>query len=240
MIRKLLSAALILLLIALGLFLPDAVSRLSDWRIETDPVYVVFCPEEEFAYIGTFEDRIRALTDYENMSLDYEMTNETEWDMHILLSEKVKALFPEMGAGEARARTFTLSHKAIPVSFLYSETEYHTKDGSVRIVTDPESDRILLLSVTNAQNAIKNWENTKNYDTEGFFNVTGIDAYALLREFAHLNNFTEISDLTDGNSYGGSVSTVKADVKGAPFGLSVTFSSGAGTIYYKIMPADGK
>ncbi|MBQ3168983.1 MAG: hypothetical protein IJB99_04400 [Clostridia bacterium] len=239
MTKKILSGALTFLLIAFGLFLPDLIARVSDWRIENDPVYVVFCPNEEFSYIGTLEDRLRALTNYENMSVDYALTEKTGWKKSVL-PEKTKVLFPDLGEGEGRARSFTLTHKAVPVKFTYSETEYHAKEGSVRIVEDPETDKILLLSVINAQNAIKGWKNTNKYDSEGFFDVTGIDAYALLREFAHLNGFSEITDLTNGNSYGGSVSTVKADVKGQPYSLSLTFSENAGTIFYRLIQVEGK
>lgn len=238
MIKKILSGALVICLFTAGFFLPDLIACISDWRIETDPVYVAFRPEEEFTYIGTLEDRIRTLTGYENLSVDYKMTNETDWHKDAALPEGVNALFPDIGAGEIRARTFTLTHKAVAVSFTYAETELHAEDGSVRIVTDPETGKILRLSVTGAQKAIRNWENTRKYDIEGFWSVTGIDAYALLRKYARLNQFTEISDLTDGNSYGGSVSTVKADVKEHPYSLSLTFSEDAGTIYYRLMQVE--
>ncbi len=239
MIKKLISFALIVLPIALGLFLPDLLAGLSDRRIETDPVYVVFCPEEVFSYIGTLEDRLRALTNYENMSVDYKMTKETDWNTNVLLSEQIRPLFPDLGNGEIRTRTFTLSHKSVAVNFTYTETELHAENGSVRIITDPETEKILRLTVTNAQKAIQNWESTEKYDSEGFSSVTGVDAYALLRAFAHLNGFTEISDLTDGNSYGGSVSTVKADIKGHPYSLSFTFSETAGTIFYRLIQVEG-
>ena len=240
MTKKLFSIALILLILVAGLFLPDAVSYLADWRIETDPVYTVFSPEAEFSYIGTFEDRLRALTSYENMSFDYELADETEWETGISLPAGADQLFPGLGEGETRFRTITLRHKTVSAAFLFNETELHTDAGSVRIVQDAETGKILRLSVINAQNAMKNWENTTEYSVEGFSQVTGVDAYALLRTYARLLGYSDITDLTDGNSYGGSVSTVKADIKGAPFGLSVTFSSDAGMIYYRIMQADGK
>lgn len=240
MIKKLVLFALIACLFFAGLFLPDAISLLSDWRIKTDPVYVVFCPVEEFSYIGTFEDRLRALTNYENMSVDYKMTDETDWDTTKNLSKGVQALFPDLGNGEIRERAFTLSHKSVPVNFTYTETELHAKGGSVRIVSDPETGKILLVSVIGAKEAIQNWESTRSYDAEGFLSVTGIDAYALLDTYALLNGFTEITDLTNGNSYGGSVSTVKADVKGHPFSLSVTFSKQAGTVYYRLIAIEGE
>lgn len=238
MIKKLISGAFFALLLAAGLFLPDIVAKISDLRIETDPVYTAFCPAEEFSYIGTPEDKLRALTHYENMSVDYKMTPKTDWQTVKTLPEGVQALFPDIGSGEIRERTFTLTHKSVSVNFTYTETELHANGGSVRILSDPESDKILLLSITNAQNAIKNWENTKKYDSEGFLSVTGIDAYALLRMFANINGFAEISDLTDGNSYGGSVSTVKADVKAHPYSLSLTFSEDAGTIFYRLIQVE--
>ncbi|MBR3929529.1 MAG: hypothetical protein IKJ65_11065 [Clostridia bacterium] len=238
MIKKLLSYALIACLLAGGLFLPDLIAYVSDRRIETDPVYVVFCPEAEFSYIGTLEDKIRALTNYENMSMDYRKTHETEWNTVADLPEGACVLFPDPGAGEIRERSFTLTHKSVSVHFAFLETELHAKDGSVRIVTDPETDKILSISVINAQKAIQRWENTKKYDAEGFLSVTGIDSYALLREYARLNGFSEISDLTNGNSYGGSVSTVKADVKGHPYSLSLTFSKDAGTIFYRLIQVE--
>ena len=238
MIKKLISLMLIVILLAFGLFLPDLIAKISDLRIETDPVYTVFCPAEEFSYIGTLEDKLRALTDYENMSVDYTKIYETEWNEYILLSEQVKPLFPSLAGGKARTRSFTLSHKSVSVRFTYTETELHAENGSVRIITDPETEKILRLSVTNAREAIRNWEKTRKYDSEGFLSVTGIDAYALLRMFANINGFAEISDLTDGNSYGGSVSTVKADVKGHPYSLSLTFSEDAGTIFYRLIQVE--
>ncbi|MBQ2433771.1 MAG: hypothetical protein II266_05025 [Clostridia bacterium] len=238
MIKKLISGAFFALLLAAGLFLPNIIAKISDLRIETDPVYTAFCPAEEFSYIGTPEDKLRALTHYENMSVDYKITPKTDWQTVKTLPEGVQALFPDLGSGEIRERTFTLTHKSVSVNFTYTETELHANGGSVRILSDPESDKILLLSITNAQNAIKNWENTKKYDSEGFLSVTGIDAYALLRMFANINGFAEISDLTDGNSYGGSVSTVKADVKAHPYSLSLTFSEDAGTIFYRLIQVE--
>lgn len=237
--KKMISVALILVILSAGLFLPDAVCYLSDWRIETDPVYVKFSPETEFSYIGTFEDRLRALTSYENMSVDYEMAYETEWETDAYLPNGAETLCPDLGQGKTRSRRITLRHKAVPAAFLFSETELHTDSGSIRIIQDDETGKILRLSVTNAQKAMKNWKNTNEYSAEGFSHVTGVDAYALLRQYAYLLGYTDITDLTDGNSYGGSVSTVKADIKGAPFGLSVTFSSGAGLIHYRITQADG-
>lgn len=240
MIKKLISGIFFTLLITAGLFLPDIITKISDLRIETDPVYVVFCPEEKFSYIGTLEDKLRALTHYENMSVDYKMTSITDWETIEALPEGVRALFPDLGTGEIRERAFTLSHKSVSVNFTYTETELYAKDGSVRIVSDPETGKILLVSVTNAKEALQNWENARKYDAEGFLNITGIDAYDLLNTYAILNGFTEITDLTNGNSYGGSVSTVKADVKGHPFSLSVTFSEEAGTIYYRLIAIEGK
>ena len=156
MIKKLISGAFFALLLAAGLFLPDIVAKISDLRIETDPVYTAFCPAEEFSYIGTPEDKLRALTHYENMSVDYKMTPKTDWQTVKTLPEGVQALFPDIGSGEIRERTFTLTHKSVSVNFTYTETELHANGGSVRILSDPESDKILLLSITNAQNAIKN------------------------------------------------------------------------------------
>ena len=240
MIKKLISGAFFALLLAAGLFLPDIIAKISDLRIETDPVYTAFCPAEEFSYIGTPEDKLRALTHYENMSVDYKMTPKTDWQTVKTLPEGVQALFPDLGSGEIRERTFTLTHKSVAVHFTYTETELHALGGSARIVSDPEAGRILLVSVTGAKEALQNWENVRNYDAEGFLSVPGIDAYALLNTFAALNGFTEITDLTDGNSYGGSVSTVKADVKGRPFSLCVTFSEQAGTIYYRLIALEGE
>lgn len=240
MTKRLLSLVLSAVVIAGGLFLPDVISYVSDLRIETDPVYVVFCPEEEFVYISTFEDRLRAVTSYENLSVDYEEAYESEWERGTGLPAGVDALYPDLGSGETRARMIVLKHKTVSAEFRFLETEFHADGGSVRIVQDVETGKILRLSVTNAQKALENWENTSEYSAEGFFHVTGVDAYALLKQYAYLLGYAEITDLTDGNSYGGSVSTVKADVKGAPYSLSVTFSSGAGTIYYKIMQANGK
>lgn len=238
MVKKILSGVLIACLFTAGFFLPDLIAHLSDWRIENDPVYTVFCPEEEFTYIGTLEDRLRALTGYENLSVDYRITHETEWNPDARFPESVRTLIPDLGQGEVRARSFTLSHKTVPVSFQYAETELHAQGGSVRIVTDPETGKILRLSATGAQNAIREWESTQRYDIEGFRNVTGIDSYALLREYANINGFSEISDLTDGNSYGGSVSTVKADIKEHPYSLSLTFSKDAGTIFYRLIQVE--
>lgn len=238
MFKKILSGALVICLFTAGFFLPDLIARLSDWRIENDPVYVVFCPEEEFTYIGTLEDRLRALTGYENMSVDYKTTHKTEWNPDEALPEGIRTLIPDLGQGEIRARSFTLSHKTVPVSFQYKETELHAPGGSARIVTDPETGKILRLSVTGAQNAIQEWENTRKNDIEGFRDVTGIDSYALLREYARINGFSEISDLTDGNSYGGSVSTIKADIKEHPYSLSLTFSKDAGTIFYRLIQVE--
>ncbi|MBQ6715984.1 MAG: hypothetical protein IJN21_05625 [Clostridia bacterium] len=240
MIRKCISFALIACLFIACFFLPDAIARLSDWRIKTDPVYTIFCPEKEFSYIGTLEDRLRALTGYENMSVDYKMTLKTEWQTIKSLPEGISALIPDLGQGEIRERSITLGHKTVPVNFQYTETELHTPNGSARIVTDPETDKILRISLTNAREAIRSWENTRNYDVEGFFSVTGVDAYALLREYARLNGFSEITDLTDGNSYGGSILTVKADVREHPYSLSLTFSENAGTVYYRLIQVEGK
>ena len=238
--KKLVSFALIACLFLAGFFLPDAIAFLSDWRIRTDPVYVIFCPEEEFSYIGTLEDRLRALTSYENMSVDYKKIRETEWATRKDLPEGINQLIPEIGQGEIRMRSFTLSHYAVPVQFEYTETELRAPEGSVRILADPETGKILRISVTNAQEAIKNWQHTQKYSAEGFENATGIDAYALLREYAYLNGFSEISDLTDGNSYGGSVLTVKADVREHPYSLCLTFSENAGTVFYRLIQIEGK
>jgi len=238
MVKKILSGVLIACLFTAGFFLPDLIARLSDWRIENDPVYTVFCPEEEFTYVGTLEDRLRALTGYENMSVDYKITHKTEWNPDASFPENLRTLIPDLGQGEIRTRIFTLSHKTVPVNFQYMEAELHAPSGSARIVTDPETGKILRLSVTGAQKAIQEWESTRKYDAEGFGDVTGIDSYALLREYAHINGFSEISDLTDGNSYGGSVSTIKADIKEHPYSLSLTFSKDAGTIFYRLIQVE--
>ncbi len=240
MIRKLFSGALILLLITFGLFLPDLIARVSDWRIENDPVYVVFCPDEEFSYIGTLEDRLRALTNYENMSVDYKKTGETPWENTASLPSGAINLIPDLGEGQIRTRAFTLSHRSVPVQFVYSETEMSAKNGSVRVITDAETGSILRISVTGAQKAIQSWNIVKKYDAEGFLGVSGLDAYALLREYARLSGFSEISDLTNGNSFGGSVLTVKADVKGYPYSLCLTFSEDAGTLFYRLIQIEGK
>ena len=240
MTKKLLSFALIACLFIAGFFLPDAIAFISDWRIRTDPVYVVFCPEEEFSYVGTLEDRLRALTHYENMSVDYKKMRETEWKTVSSLPEGINRLIPDLGQGEIRTRSFTLSHKTVPVSFQYAETELHTPSGSLRLVQDEETGKILRVSVTGAQESIKIWAQKQTYSAEGFQNVTGVDAYALLREYALINGFSEISDLTDGNSYGGSVLTVKADVREHPYSICLTFSEHAGTILYRLIQVEGK
>lgn len=240
MIRKLISGTLAALLIAAGLFLPDLIALLSDSVIENEPVYVIYCPEEAFSYIGTAEDKLRALTSYENVSVDYEKTHETEWETVASLPEDVLNLIPDTGEGETKTRTFTLSHKSVPVSFVYTETEKRASGAVVRIIRDAETGKTLIISVTGAHAAIQAWENTRKYSAEGFSDVTGIDAYALLTEYARLNGFSEISDLTGGNSYGGSVSTVKADVKGQPYSLSLTFSESAGTVFYRLIALDGE
>ena len=240
MIKKCISFALIASLFIAGFFLPDAIARLSDWRIKTDPVYVVFCPEAEFSYIGTLEDRVYALTGYENMSVDYEMKTPTQWETITSLPDGVNRLFPDIGEGEIQSRLFTLSHKSVPVSFRYKETEIRAPGGSVRMIQDEETGKFLRVSVINAQKAIQAWDQIQKYSAEGFDSVTGINAYALLKEFARLSGFSEITDLTDGNSYGGSISTTKADIKEFPYSLSLTFSQNAGTILYRLIQVEGK
>ena len=240
MIRKLVSFALIACLFLCGFFLPDAIGRLSDWRIETDPVFTVFCPEEEFSYIGTLEDRLYALTGYENLSVDFEMKLSSDWKPDESLPIDVNSLFPDLGNEESSTRNFILSHKTVPVSFRYQETEIHAPGGSVRMVWDEETGKILRLSVTGAQESLRNWSQSQTYSAEGFQNVTGVDAYALLRQYAYLNGFSEITDLTDGNSYGGSALTVKADVREHPYSVCLTFSEPAGMIYYRLIQTGGK
>lgn len=239
MIKKAIFPAALALIMLFGLFFPDAVLRFFDEKNEK-PVYTISCPADDYVYRGTFENRIGAFSAYENASVSVYRIEETEIESVSELPWTLSELIPELGAGEWQENEFYLSPVHMNARFAYRQYSGAFEGGTIRIVADAETGKPILISLTNAKNALSGWDKTERRNVESFSEAVGLDVYEVTQAYARLLGYHELNDLTNGNSYGGSVTTVKTDVKGEKMQLSVTFSEPAGILNYRLISKTGE
>jgi len=114
---------------------------------------------------------------------------------------------------------FALAPNGMNARFAFEEYILTSGGVSIRMVADAETGRPVLITMTGGRDILFGEE---------------MNRYALARAYVNVLGYGDISDLTGGNSYGTSVITEKFDVRGVPFGISVTVSPAAGILSYRL------
>jgi len=228
--------AALLLALALGAFLPDALYLAIDKEYSRQEVF----PDQTTAYeyIGTLENRVSAFQAYENLSPNVRLTEKTEAQAAPSLPAGLDRLFPDIGSGKTETSRFVLAPSGMNAHFAFDEYIFSASGGTVRAVIDSGTGKPVLAALTNAKEALMQWEKAEETQLEGFFSARFPDAYALAGEYARALGNWEISDLTGGASYGGSATAVQAGIRAQPFFVSIVYSAPAGVLTYRLSAAD--
>jgi len=239
MIKKAIFPAALLLIFAMGLFLPDLALVFSD-RQSARPVNIETLAADDYAYAGTFDNRVRSFSAYENASVNVRMIEKTQPESVEKFPWALNELCPELGGGTINRFDFCLSPADMNARFAYTQYSGKFADGDVRIVADKETGKPILISITNAHKALSEWEKSMHWAAEGFFSAPGLDVYAVTKVYADILGYSSLNDLTDENSSGGSVLTAKTDVKGEKLQICITFSETAGILNYRLISLTGQ
>ena len=108
MIKKAALPALLMLIFLAGLFLPDAVLRIFDRKMEKS-VFTLSCPANDYEYKGTFENLVSAFTAYENASVNVRLIEKSAPESLSALPWNLTGLLPDLGEGTLSVSAFSLT-----------------------------------------------------------------------------------------------------------------------------------